>query len=134
MSSVCAGLRPIVWMRFVAMVIALLLPFVVRPLSAQQPEPEMKAAIPDADAQKKTLDEIKGIFAENYAKAKKPDDKTALGRTLAKQASEVKDDAVARYILLNEALRFAVEGADTDTALESIESLAAGYQVDDCWA
>lgn len=98
---------------------------------SQITEPDSRATVPPADAQQASLGAIKEIFADTYAKANKPEGKLELGRTLVKHANEIKGDAVARYVLLTESLRFSAEGSDTETALECIDSLASDYQVDE---
>ncbi len=91
---------------------------------------DARVAVPDAAAQMKTLGEVKQIFADDYAKAKKPEDKNGLARNLLKQAEDQKDDPVARYVLFKEALRLAQDGVDPETSLACIESLGKEYQVD----
>lgn len=97
---------------------------------AQDVPEDVRAAVPAVADQTKTLGEIKDIFADDYTKAKKPDDKGALARTLLQQVDEQKDDEIARYVLLKESLRLAQDGLDVETALTCIEMLGDQFQVD----
>lgn len=77
------------------------------------------------------LSDIKSIFAAEYAKAKKPEDKGGLARNLLKQAENTQDDSGTSFVLLKESQRLALEGADVETALKTVELLAADYRVDE---
>ncbi len=92
---------------------------------------DSRAPVPMAADQQKTLGEIKSIFADDYAKAKKPDDKVALARTLLKQVDDQKDDEIARYVLRKEAQRLAMDGGDAETSFACIEQLGKEFQLDD---
>lgn len=91
---------------------------------------DSRASVPASADQQKTLAEIKDIFADDYAKAKKPEDKGTLARTLLKQIDDQKDDEIARFVLLKEAQRLAMDGGDTETAFACIELLGKEFRVD----
>jgi hypothetical protein len=102
--------------------------------AGQSSPPEVPPAshdkVPDAAAQEKALKLIRGqIFSKEYA------DRTAVGRKrlaqlLIRNAAETKDDPVARYVLLKEAIAISSESGDITDAFEAIDALAKGYAVD----
>ncbi len=103
----------------------------VRAQVAESAKDDSRAALPAAAEQAKMLGEIKSIFSAEYSKAKKPEDKGALSRTLLKQSESTQDDSGTSYVLLKESQRLALEGADVETALKTVELLAADYRVDE---
>lgn len=91
---------------------------------------DLRTVVPKSDEQTKALAQVKEIFGDEYAKAKKPEDKAALARTLLKQAQDQTDDPIARYVLFKEAEKFATDGGDVESALSAVEFIGKEYQVD----
>ncbi len=63
------------------------------------------------------------------AQAKAPDQKLALAEKILAQADSTRDDPAAKYAMLQQALRLAVEIADVRVLHEVIDTLATGYTV-----
>ena len=88
------------------------------------PVPEEKLAVPGEAAQKQALAIIRETYQNDYRTA----DKVALGKLLAK-ADGSRSDAVARFVLLQEARKVAGEMGQWELALEAADALGSAYQV-----
>src|SRR5581483_5188104 len=80
--------------------------------------------IPDADAQQASLQLVKDIFKDDYAKATKPDQKIALAEKLIQQSSKSVDDPVGRYVMLAEARRLAIDVGESKPLEWAVAALA----------
>jgi len=94
-----------------------------RPSDGRLPVPE------EADWQK-AIEELRKIFADEYAAANRLEGKLALTEALLKQAETSKADPVARYVLLREALRLAVESGKIQFAYDALKPIIDDYEVD----
>jgi hypothetical protein len=90
---------------------------------------DKRAEPPDAAAQKSAEKLMRDVFKEEFAKKGLPD-RIALAKKLIQQASETKDDPVARFVLLKEAQDLARHTGDLPTALQAIELQGQHYRVD----
>ncbi len=84
---------------------------------------------PAEDAQAKSLKEIRNAFKDEFAR-KTSSDKKVLALKLWTTAEETKDEPTARYVLLQEAQNLAVEIGDAALAMQTVEALILGYEVD----
>src|SRR5579864_8722575 len=85
--------------------------------------------VPDPAQLKEKERVIRDLFKADYAKRTAPD-RLALARILQKQGTDTKDDPAAQYVLFREAKDLAVLAGDAAAAQESIDLLAATFQVD----
>jgi hypothetical protein len=72
---------------------------------------------------------VNGVYEADIAKAKQPDAKSALAKTLLRAATESKDDPAIKYVLLETARDLAVGGNDLELPFAAIAELGA-YQID----
>jgi hypothetical protein len=92
-------------------------------------ETKVLAAVPDAAKQREAEKVIKDLFKEEYAK-KAPADRLALLRALLDNASRSGDDPASLWVLLREAQDIAVQQGDLRAILQTVESMAAHFDVD----
>jgi formylglycine-generating enzyme required for sulfatase activity len=104
-------------------------PAPVEPASKSPPAPAKRArgVVPESAQQR----EAEIAIRKNYAldQAKTPKDKSELARTLLRAATSGSKD-VELYVLLRLARALAVQGGDARTALEAIDAVASGFEVD----
>lgn len=93
-------------------------------------EPTSKAPIPDEESQKAAATRIAEVYKPDYAKAKSAMQKVELAQKLFKEAQATKDDLASRYTLLRIARDIAAQQGDLVTAIEAIDLLASGYEVE----
>lgn len=91
---------------------------------------DARQPLPDAAAQDEALQTIRALFADEYAKAKKPAERGALGATLYRKGMETTDDTTARYMLLCEARDLAAEAGQSDVFRKCVRALGREYRVD----
>lgn len=84
---------------------------------------------PEASVQAKSLQLIRTLFKEEYAR-KSAADRVALAARLYKEASATNDDLNARYVLWLEAQELAAGGGDSELAIQAIEELGKTHVVD----
>ena len=89
-----------------------------------------KVAVPSADARRQSMDRVKEVFREEFAKATTLPKKRELARALFEQAagSEVVAD---RWVMLAEAMRLATEATDADTALDAMDAIGSQFSLPD---
>ena len=90
--------------------------------SAPSPVPSKKA-----QAEKKAL--IETLFEEEYSESQSLETKRKLAQILLEYAMD-EDDSIARYVLLSEVERIAIESSAVDTLLKALELLSSKYAVD----
>lgn len=88
-------------------------------------------AVPDADKQQKSLALIKDIFKKEYIAATSATGQIALAKKLKEQSHKQADDVTARFVLLAEAKRLALEADYLKLAFEVIEETAGVYAIDE---
>ena len=97
-----------------------------KPQSAEAPAPpQEKLAVPDEAAQKQAAAMIRETYETGYPAF----DKLGLVYRLLDKAEESKSDPPARFALLQEARKLAVEAGQVELALDVIDCLAGEYQV-----
>jgi hypothetical protein len=91
---------------------------------------EVKAPVPSAEARRQSMDRVKEVFREDFAKATTLPKKRELARALFEQAagSEVVAD---RWVMLAEAMRLATESTDADTALDAMDAIGSQFALPD---
>lgn len=99
------------------------------PGTPQRPE-DKRLAIPAPADQEKMREEIRGLFAEDYASAKERAQICDLAGMLLQKAMETKDDPVARYVLLTEARDQAVAAGDTRLFRSTLHFIGKEYRLD----
>jgi len=92
-----------------------------------------KSPVPEAADLQKMEQEIRGIFAGEYAAAETPEGKSPLAKLLLKQSQQMKQDPVARYVMLRQAVDLAAEAGETIVARDAMNALVLEYEVDQ-WA
>lgn len=88
-----------------------------------------RLAIPEEAAQDRAQLMIVNLFKADYAKTSAAD-RQALARKLLSQAAETRDDATARYVLLQDADELASLAGDPVTAYAAATEIARLYQAD----
>lgn len=94
-------------------------------LHAQSPP---RSPVPEAAAVSREETAVKELFKADYAK-RSANDRKLLAKKLLEQGKLTKDNPAAQYVLLREAMAVAAELADTETALEATEALAAAFDL-----
>ncbi len=87
--------------------------------------PDQRLPVPDEAAGKLALAIIRETYKDDYRSA----DKVALAQKLLLKADGSRSDPVARFELLQEAKKVAVETGQPELALEAADALADEYQV-----
>ncbi len=99
--------------------------------SPEKKEPTAaRLPVPDADAQRKSLAEIKSVYKDEFGKATTLEGRTALARKLTDLATGTKEDPTARYVLATQALELSVKLCDAKQASALVLGLSLYYDVD----
>lgn len=85
---------------------------------------------PNGDELKQAQQQVRDIFKDDFALAKRPEQKGALAAKLIKQADNTRDDPTGRYVLLTEARDLTVAALNGDGSLELADRIAKLYDVD----
>ena len=101
------------------------------PTTAPATAPTVKAAVPEAAALKEAQKVVNGIYAEDIAKAKKPQEKADLAKKLLQAATETKNDAAGKYVLLGMAKDIGVQAGDVETTFSAVDQLTESYLVEE---
>jgi hypothetical protein len=91
---------------------------------SNEPQP-----VPSAEAVKDTLAKIKEIYADQYAAAKLPEQRSALAGQLLTVARQTTGDPVSRYGLLQEVRNLAAEAGNLTTLRAALLALTVEFQV-----
>ena len=116
----------------VGRVVVILLALGVVSLTALAEEPTTapaQAPIPNDASIKDAQKLVNEVYADDMAKAKKPDEKLALAKKLLQSAIETKDDIAGKYVLLNMAKDLAAGAGNAETAFAAIAELEQ-YKID----
>jgi hypothetical protein len=97
-------------------------------LSVAAQEAEKKLPVPNAEAQAEATKLIREVYGEEYASAKSAEQKKTLAKKFIQKASETKDDAAARFVLLKIAKDVATQASDSQIAFQAIDSMAESFQ------
>jgi WD40 repeat protein len=98
----------------------------------ERPEPGTpKLGIPDTEQLAVATGLIREIFAEEYAKAKRPDQKRQLAEQLLKQARQSENTPAERYVLLRAAHRLATQIGEVSLALGVCDEMARRFEGDE---
>ena len=93
--------------------------------------PTQKLSVPKADELEAALKLIREeLFKDDYATAKKPEERVALGQKLLAQASGLRDDPAGRYVVLREACELGAEGGDVNLAYSAASTAQYTYEVE----
>jgi hypothetical protein len=104
------------------------LPPALGPTAAAPASPASRQPLPELSAKQAALAAVKDVFKDDYAAAKTPAKKSELATKLYEQSRKAADPT-ERYVLLEEAVAFGVEGDDIQSARSALYEMAAGFQV-----
>ncbi len=113
------------WSQGAASNVAATTPTNIAPLSTLNRLP-----VPSSADQQKALATLKDVFKDDFAAAKKAEDKVTLAEKLLKQAQETGDDAAAMFALIGEARVLAADAADAGLSVRLVSDLGSRFQVD----
>ncbi|HWE01613.1 MAG TPA: hypothetical protein VG326_04325 [Tepidisphaeraceae bacterium] len=88
-----------------------------------------KFAPPDVARQAETMKLVKEVFQKEYAE-KAPAAKKELAQALVGEAVKIKENYVARYVLLNEGYKAALAASDVEDCKTAIDNFDKYYTVD----
>lgn len=100
--------------------------------SAESPAPDKPAAqmpVPADAALREAQSLVNEVYADDIAKAKRPEEKVALAKKMLKAAIDTKGDLAGRYVLLCVAKDLAAGAGNIETAFAAIAELEQ-YQTD----
>jgi len=101
-----------------------------RPVVAEdQQRPASKPAVPDTAARAAARKQVEDVFAAQIDAATTAQNKSDLAGEFGRLAQETRDDAAARYVLFEDAIKLAIQAADLDLALTSIDGLEEAFEV-----
>ncbi len=86
--------------------------------------------VPSAEAQQKSLKQLKEVLKNEYAQAKTPEGQLELARKLGKLAGETSDDAAAQYVMAMQGLDMAVKYCDPRLASDFVAGLSTNFDLD----
>lgn len=98
------------------------------PVWAQEATP--RRPVPDEAARESVLRTIAGVYRSDYEQAKTAQQKQALAKKLLNVGVGTTDDPTGQYVLFRIARDIAIQQGDWPTAFESIDRLAAVFEVD----
>ncbi len=101
----------------------------VCPSLAWQEAPSQRP-VPSEEAQRAALALISEIYKSEYATAGADTQRAALAKRMLADAALVKDDAAGRYTMTRVARDIAAKAGDWETALQAVEELARGFEID----
>jgi hypothetical protein len=91
--------------------------------------PASKPTIPDTAELRRAAESVDQVYAQEIAKARDAESKSALAARINEVVSEEHDPA-AKYVLLWKALELATQAGDADAACGAIDQIAAAWNVD----
>jgi hypothetical protein len=104
-------------------------PPVVTPAPMNQAPSVARQKVPAAKDQAATIALIKDVYKDDFTAAKAPDKKAPLADKLLQQA-RTSVDTIEKYVLLNEARTFAVDGDDPLVLKNVLAAIVSDYEVD----
>ncbi len=93
-------------------------------------EPVTKVAPPAAADEEEAKKLVRGVYGEEYAKAKDADSKTKFAARLMEEARATLDDPTARFVMMKIARDISAQAGEIETALRTVDEIAEIYQVD----
>ncbi|MDB5356515.1 MAG: hypothetical protein JWN24_2968 [Phycisphaerales bacterium] len=93
------------------------------------PPARQKTEVPNAAALRDARKRVNDVFADEIARAKTVDQKTALAKKMLAASAEMKNDSDARYVLLGIARDLALAAGDFQEALAAVSALDQ-YEID----
>jgi serine/threonine protein kinase len=86
--------------------------------------------VPDEAARRKAAQLLRETFPEDFAQARSDEQKSAFAKQLLKQAAEISDDPVGRFVLLETVRKLAIEAREPVAGLKAIDLAAQHYEVE----
>lgn len=111
----------------------LISPFFIHPttgLSETVKTDHPRSPLPDAAGQRAALKTVDDVYADEFKKAKGPDQRSALARKLLAAGIDTQNDPAEKYILLKKSVELAVQAGDFATARTASRALGAAYEID----
>ncbi len=85
--------------------------------------------VPEASARQAATSKVRELFAEDFSKAKKDSEKSALAAKLETMANDSSADPAERYACLDLARDFAAEAGDVERAFALTDKLSSEFEV-----
>ena len=89
-----------------------------------------RAVVPPENALTTAEATVRDVFADEYASAKKPAERTDLATKLLKVGLETTDDLASRFVTIRSARNVAVKGGNVDLAFRALGSLSESFDLD----
>jgi hypothetical protein len=93
--------------------------------------PKSRLTVPAENTVAQTLAQVRELNKADYEKAKSVRDKAALATKLGEQSRKIDDDPTARYVLRDEARKFAADAGQLVEAFAWIDEQAVEFSVDE---
>lgn len=102
------------------------------PLAEADPAEEMdsRLAVPTEEAQRANRRILAELYKTHYDNARTIAQKQALAKFFLREADKISGDATGQYLLLRLARDLAMQAGDVPLTLQTIDKLAAAYQID----
>jgi len=95
-----------------------------------EPTAPAKLAVPAPESREKAKKLVLELFANDYTAAKSQGEKAALANKLLAATASAGDDAVGRFMLIEQARQAAIEAGDANVAMSAVDELTAAFTVD----
>jgi len=95
-----------------------------------QPKEKPRQPPPDAAAEKKALDQMRGTYGAQYDQAKTPEQKAALAGKLVAAAKRARRGSAEQFVLAKVARDVAVQAGNADLLVQAVDALAETFEID----
>lgn len=92
---------------------------------------QAKAAVPDLSSQKRASKAVEEVFKDQIARARTPEEKSALANKLIAAAHETTNDPTGKYIMISKSLDLAAQAGDVEIVMAAAEMLTGSFAIDD---
>lgn len=90
----------------------------------------VRSAVPPPDSLADAEEIVRSVFADEYASAKQPAEKSNLAAELLEVGLGTTDEMASRFVTLRSARNVAVEGGDVDLAFRAFDALSESFEID----
>lgn len=97
---------------------------------AEKESSPARLPVPDAEAQRKALLEIKEVFKDEFTKANSIEGREKLAKKLGAAVTNPKEDPTIRYVSATQSLELAVKVCDAKLASDQVHGLTLYYDLD----
>ena len=91
---------------------------------------EKRTPVPNEVTQQEALTTARAIFKSEYARAETAAQKSALAKKILEHADGAKENAASHFVLLRLARDIAIQAGDANTAVQTVDAMAADFDVD----